>query len=259
MATFGAVLQPEESNVWTVNAWLAKDRYPAWAHRGAPDGTTRAEFSFDTFDHAVASGFVALELSAHRTTDGVWVMSHNTTTGAQYTTDLTIASSTLAQLQALPRKYGVTTEPMRTLNEVCARYSNFVLFIENKTYANFTEFFAILNAQPNATGRIVYKSFYDSTSSMTQAKGFGYKTWAYYFGDANAANLPTYWGAHQDWVGLSSGPSNTSTSQTWFDWCATRSIPVYAHIEYVAADWTTAKGQGAKGMTVNASALYPLV
>ena len=246
--------------VWTITDWLARERYPAWAHRGAPNGTQRSEFSFDAFDNALASGFIALELSAHRTSDGVWVMSHNATTGAQYTTDLTIASSTLAQLQALPRLYGVTTEPMRTLNEVCARYSHYVLFIENKTYNNFTEFFAILDAQPNAANRIVYKSFYDSTSSMQQAKGKGYKTWAYYFGTANASLLPTYCRgfAHQDWVGLSSGPSNTATDQTWFDWCAARSIPVYAHITYVAADWTSARGQGAVGMTVNNPALFPL-
>ena len=258
MATFGAVLQPTELGAWTVTSWLAKEPYPAWAHRGAPDGTARAEFSFDTFDHAIASGFVALELSAHRTSDGVWVMSHNPTTGAQYTSDLTIASTNLATLQALPRKYGVTSEPMRTLQQVLDRYRNYVLFIENKTYSNFTEFWAIVDATPNAAARVVYKSFYDSTSSMQQAKTKGYKTWAYYFGTANASLLPTYWGAHQDWVGLSSGPSNTATDQTWFDWCATRSIPVYSHIGVVTQDWTTARGQGAAGMTMNASGLLPL-
>ena len=258
MATFTDVLKPEESTSWTINSWLAKEAYPAWAHRGAPSGTTRAEFSFNAYDFAVGSGFRALELSTHRTSDGVWVMSHDATTGAQYTSNLTIASSTLAQLQALPRKYGVTTEPMRTLNEVLARYKDYVLFIENKSYNNFTEFWAILNAQPLATSRIVYKSFYNSTSSMVQAKGYGFKTWAYFFGDADANNLPSFWGSHMDWVGMSSGPSNTATSQTWFDWCATRSIPVYAHITTVLADWTSAKNQGAKGMTVNTASLYPL-
>lgn len=250
---------PREYNIWTIDAWLASETYPTWAHRGAPNTHERAEFSRDTYANALAVGMRALEVSSHRTSDGVWVLSHNATTGEQYTSDLTIASTPWSTLQTLTRKYGVTTEPMWTLQGILDAYAKkYVLVVENKSYANNTEFYNICNAADPTRTHIVMKFSGDATSSIALGKTNGYTTWGYYFGDAGASTLPTTWSEDMDWVGLSSGPTNTTTSQTWFDWCIARDIPLYSHIGRTTADWTTAKAQGSDGMTINNPALFRL-
>ena len=251
----------EYDGQWTVDAWLADSPYPSTAHRGAPNGTTRAEFSWDAYDYAWAKGFRSLELSAHRTSDGVWVLSHDATTGAQYTTDLTIATSTWATLQTLTRKYGVTTEPMRRLDETLARYPNAIFFIENKTYGNYTTFHAILTAIPNFANRIVHKNSGDANPSFALAIAAGFKyTWAYYFGTAGAALLPTEWDPNMKWVGLSSGPTNNATDQVWFDWCKNHNppLPIKGHIVRGSPDWASMKAQGAVMGMINDASQFPL-
>lgn len=241
---------------WTIPLWRASEAHPGIGHRFAPAGTTRGEFTWTSADSAIAAGLNALEYSAHRSSDGVWVLNHDATTGDQYTTDVAIASTPWATLQTLTRRYGAP-EPMRRLDETLERYADLIAFVENKTYATFTEFFAILNAQTAATDRIVYKASGDSTSSFEAAKTHGYTTWGYFFGTAGASTLPTEWGPHMDWVGLSAG-STGATDQEWWDWCATRDIPVIGHVVRTAGDWTTMKAQGATMGMVNNDTVLPL-
>jgi hypothetical protein len=252
-----AVIPPRN----TISSWRAASTFAACAHRGAPGNLTRAEFSWDTYDNAVTTaGFTALELSAHRSSDGVWVLSHDATTGAQYTTNVTIASTPWATLQTLTRKYGVTTEPMRRLDETLDRYANYVLFVENKTYANQPEFFTILNSKDPGRDHIVLKASGDTSSLFDLAHTtYGYTTWGYFFGTAGAATLPTYYDADMSYVGLSGGNSpNNPTDQSWWDWCRTRNIPIMGHIVYTQADWDLMQAQGASMGMVNTSLVLPL-
>jgi hypothetical protein len=239
------------AGAWTVDTWLQSTPYPSTAHRGAPNGTTRSEFSWNAYDNAIAAGFVSLELSAHRTSDGVWVLNHDATTGAQYQVDSAIATTSWPTLQNYARKYGVMTEPMRRLDETLGRYANYVLFIENKSYANFTEFFALTDAADTTRTRIVMKFSGDSTSTFAACKARGYTTWGYFFGTAGASTLPTEWDTNMDWVGLSSGPTNNATDQVWFDWCHERDIPIKGHIVRQQADWDSMKSQGVQMAMVN--------
>ncbi len=250
---------------WDVAAWRAVEEDPAVAHRGAPSDHTRSEFSFNTYDNAFANGrFKAGELSSHFSVDDVMLANHDPDTNDQYTTNLTIATSTAAALQLLTRRYGDTAEPMRTTQAVLERYPDKVWLVENKAYGassgNWTAFFDLLLAQPNALNRIVFKAFYDASSRLAQAKALGFTTWAYCFGSAGADDLiDNYFPLGDiDWVGFSSGPSNDPTDQVYFDWAATNGVPVIAHIMEVSGDWTAAKAQGAEMGMVNDFALWPL-
>lgn len=258
MTTWGPVLQPEESRAWTIDGWRAASPYPVCAHRGAPNGHTRGEFTWQSYANAIAQGFVALEASCHRSSDGVWVLNHNATTGEQYTTDVAINATPWSTLAGLTRRYG-DPEPMVRLDEFLATYADrYVLLIENKTYANFAEFELLTAAADPEHVRIVAKYSGDATSTFAYFHSRGYTTWGYFFGTAGAATLPTEWDANMDWVGLSAGPGNQATAQEWWDWCATRAIPVIGHIVYAQADWDAMKAQGAAMAMVNNDTLVPL-
>jgi hypothetical protein len=249
---------PKEYTSWTIANWRAASAYPVVAHRGAPNGHTRAEFSWDAFDTAIAAGFRCLELSSQVSSDGVWVLSHDATTGEQYTTNVTISATSWAVLQTLTRKYGVTTEPMRRLDETLARYSNYIFQVENKTFGNYTPYHAILTAVPNYQNKIIWKCQGSTPGAFALARGLGFTTWAYYFGSAGCVDMVNEDNPDEMWVGLSSGPTNLATAQTYFDWAIARSKPILAHIIRGAADWTSMKAQGATMATSNDITQIPL-
>lgn len=248
---------------WTITSWRASSGVPAVAHRGAPNVHTRGEFTRESFARAVSIGFGALEGSAQRSSDGVWVLNHDSTTGEQWNgTSLTIASTPWSTLQTLTPKYGDPAQRMYRLDAWLTDYaSTHVLLVENKTYNNFAEFEALLNAADPTRVRIVAKHGGEGTSNNAYFHDRGYTTWGYFFGDtgvSGAQNLPTVWGPHLDWVGLSSGPSNLPCAQTWWDWCRDRSIPVIAHVAKTPDDWTSMKAQGAKMVMLNNDTMFPV-
>lgn len=245
----------------TISSWRTDSTFGACAHRGCPDNLTRTEMTFDTYEHAVnVLGFTALEASCWRSSDGVWVLQHDQTTGRMNTTDLDIPTTDWATLSAVVSKVGA--KPIMRLDDFLDSYSHLVLFIENKSYANFVEFFDILDAADPGKTQIVFKASGDTGSAFEMAKNtYGFTTWGYYFGDtgpSGAQNMPTELVPECDWVGLSSGPSNDSTADEWWEYAYNNGRDIMGHIVRSQDDWDSMRLQGAQMGMVNISGVIPL-
>ncbi|WP_420120281.1 hypothetical protein [Nakamurella sp.] len=125
---------------------------------------------------------LALEFSARRTADGVWVGSEDPTTGSVYGTDLTIATSTWDQLSSLRSLQG--GQPMSRLETDLLQQlpATRVLFVDDKDDDHVGELLDLLDRYGGA-GRTIIKSYWKTTETPTQAHRRGYLTWGYYYAD----------------------------------------------------------------------------
>lgn len=125
---------------------------------------------------------LALEFSARRTADGVWVGSEDASTGAVYGTDLTIATSTWEQLSTLRSIRG--HQPMSRLDTDLLDQvpEDRVLFVDDKDDAHVDELLDLLD-QHGGAGRAVIKSYWQTVKTPTAAHARGYTTWGYYYAD----------------------------------------------------------------------------
>lgn len=125
---------------------------------------------------------LALEFSARRTADGVWVGSEDASTGPVYGTDLTIAASTWAQLSTLRSIHG--NQPMSRLDTDLLDQvpEDRVLFVDDKDDAHVDELLDLLD-QHGGAGRAVVKSYWQTVKTPTAAHARGYTTWGYYYAD----------------------------------------------------------------------------
>jgi glycerophosphoryl diester phosphodiesterase len=156
------------------------------AHRGGGDNWP--EHTFRSYSSAVNYGMKAIEVSTHITSDGVIICHHDPSTLRMTGTDLTIASSTKAQLDALTNTAAFTDnpsqnrEPIPTLVSVLNAYAgNHVIFVEPKALGNswrVNTLLPLLNSYANSTQRIIWKS-YINAPEFANAKAAGYTTWGY--------------------------------------------------------------------------------
>ena len=137
------------------------------AHRGGdgdwPEATGYA------YAHATAwNPNLALEVPVWRTSDGVWVVSEDATTGRVFGANLPIPATRWAILSTLRSSRG--SYPMaRLVNDVLDVYgSNRILFIDNKADTNVTAFFDLLDSYGGRT-RCVMKRYWQS---VTQGEVF---------------------------------------------------------------------------------------
>ncbi|WP_165839229.1 glycerophosphodiester phosphodiesterase [Klenkia marina] len=202
------VLQPIAT---PVERWLAAE--PSLiAHRGGsadwPEGTTFA------YDQAAAwSPDLALEAPVWLTADGVWVVCHDATTGAEFDVDLDIATSTWAQLSQLRTVDG--GQPLARLSDVLAAHPDRVWLVDDKPSADVPGLLDLLDAA-GGPGRFVVKGFFSGRAWTEQARARGYTTWGYYY------------------------PTNMA------DFAATQSAWDIVALQWdaPAADWTTALATG---------------
>lgn len=159
------------------------------AHRGG--SKSAPEMTMAAYEKAVAAGFRALEVSVHRSSDGVFVGCHDATTGRVADVDLTVAETpwaTLADVQV--RGDDGSTAPMTRLETVLDAYaSTHVIFLEDKTYKNDADLLAMVRRYRNPTRQFVWKVFGNAgESSIRAGVQAGLKTWGYWFpGDMGAA------------------------------------------------------------------------
>ena len=171
------------TGVHTITQLLAHEPFYI-AHRGG--GNNWPEHTFRSYSSAANHGLKAIEVSTQMTSDGVIVCHHDTSTLRMTGTDLTIASSTKAQLDALTNSAAFTDnpgqnrEPIPTLASVLSAYAaNHVLFIEPKSGGALpAAVMAAIDATPGRTDRIVWKQPINSSLWAT-AKAKGYATWGY--------------------------------------------------------------------------------
>lgn len=207
------------------------------AHRG--ESSDYVEMSMDAYAHAAAwNPNLAMEVSVWRTSDGVWVNSHDQTTGRIFGTNIDIPSNTWASMSSLVSTVG--GQPICRLTDVLDLYgSNRILFIDNKGDTNVTAFLDLLDSYAGAT-RYVVKGFNTQAATPAAARLRGYWTWGYYY-DADVPNLGTT-GPRWDLLGM----DITGTTANWNTMHATGKL-VLGHTPATAADKTLADSHAADG------------
>src|SRR5690606_32345535 len=148
------------------------------AHRGGSGDWP--EESMRAYTNAVAWGAGALEVSANRTSDGVWVCVHDadltrTSPGAP---SVPVAEMTWAEVQ----QYANQGEPYARLEEVLEAYGqSHVLMLDPKYGGWDMDGFLGLILDYMPADRAVIKFFYTATDVALAAHARGLLTWGYYY------------------------------------------------------------------------------
>lgn len=219
-----------------------------WAHRGG--STTWPEMSRYAYDQAVLAGYGALEFSANRTSDGVWIGAHDASLNrTSQTTGLPdISAMTWAQVQTYQNSLNAngTPRPYYRLDEFLDVFTpTHVVIIDPKHAigAHDTEFLNLLDAH-GGRSKIVVK-FYGVGSGATaladKAKARGYETWGYFYeADVTAGALATSQ-SHWSILGM-----NYDAPQAAWDAVLAFGKPVVGHIAATQANYAMAIAKGAR-------------
>ena len=220
-----------------------------WAHRGG--SANWPEMSQYAYDQAVLAGYGALEFSAHRTSDGVWIGSHdpdlNRTSELAAGTLPNISAMTWAQVQTYmnTRNSAGTPRPYHRLEDFLDKYTpTHVCIVDPKNdVGRIAEFLAICDAHGGNT-KIVVKFFGvggGSTALADAAAAKGYQTWGYFYEadylDGDMARDQSHWSI----LGM-----NYDASQAAWDAALSYGKPVVGHIAGSQANYDTAIAKGAR-------------
>lgn len=212
------------------------------AHRGGdrnwPEGTA--------FAYAQAAAWnpnLALEVPVWPTSDGIWVVSEDASTGRVFDKNYTITTTPWSILSALRTRHG--SLPMARLsNDVLDTYGhNRILFIDDKPGMDVDSFFAAL-VPYKGKGRFIIKSYWSASALPRAAHARGYQTWGYYY----ASNM-THFASTQsrfDFLGLNYGAPASA-----FATMRATGKPVIAHVVATAKAAQTALADGASALMVS--------
>lgn len=222
-----------------------------WAHRGG--SANWPEMSEYGYDQSVLAGYGALEFSAHRTSDGVWIGSHDPSLNrTSQTTGLpTISAMTWAQVQTYMNTLtsSGTPRPYYRMVDFLDKYtSTHVCIVDPKNdVGRITEFLDLCDTHGGNT-KIVVKFFgvgSGSTALADAATARGYQTWGYFYeadvADGDLAADQSHWSI----LGMEYGASQAS-------WDAVLSYgkPVVGHIAASQANYDMAIAKGARMVQV---------
>lgn len=219
-----------------------------WAHRGG--STNWPEMSKYAYDQAVLAGYGALEFSANRTSDGVWVGCHDASLNrTSQTTGLAdISSMTWAQVQTYQNSLNSAGTPRAyyRLDQFLDDFTGTNVAIVDPKYAigtYNTEFLNLLDAHGGNT-KIVVK-FYGVGSGATAladaATARGYQTWGYFYDTDVAGGGLAADQSHWSILGM-----NYDASQAAWDAALAYGKPVVGHIAASQANYNTAITRGAR-------------
>jgi hypothetical protein len=232
--------QPSPAGSYTVsqmNAALASGERIYWAHRGG--SRNWSEMTMLAYTNAVWHGAKMLEVSAHLSSDGVWIMSHDRDLSRITATDYVIAQTPAATMLGTPVEVPAPGGVIGRLDEVLQAYGNLVLIVDNKTNENMAEFLSILATVPDATDHIIIKI--DGNATMwpfTEAKAAGFAV-AGYWGPTNVNNFLPDRAPYTDYIGMA-----WDAPQEYWDFAASYGKPLWGHViaDTVQADMAIAKG-----------------
>jgi glycerophosphoryl diester phosphodiesterase len=219
-----------------VDAWIADT--PMWvAHRGGGDDWP--EMTMQAYAGSVAwHPGVGLNFDLQKSSDGVYVGSHDATTGRVFGTDLTISSSTWSALSALRTTVG--NQPMTRLDDFLDLYGgdpDQPVWLDNKIGdVETSTLLAWLDS--NYAGWqewLVTKGYYTQVNHLAAAKAKGGRTWMYLYAADLASHPTTADLAAASMFGMEYGANSTAWSTI-----LGYSKPVLAHILDTAANKTTA-------------------
>lgn len=212
------------------------------AHRGL--GDTYPEQSMAGYDAAVAAGFQALEASLHVTSDGVFVLSHDSTTNRVFGVSYTISAQTWATLSSL----NSATGPILRLEDLLDKYgSTHVIFLDDKTNANTAALLALVDTYPDPTQHFIWKGFRGWSPAADIWTAAGYESWGiYYDAEIGTTGSPHSSVSHFSTLGL-----NWDATQTNWDVAIATGKRTFAHVIYQDSDRTTGLGKGATGFMIS--------
>lgn len=213
------------------------------AHRGGDADWT--EGTAEAYAHAAAwNPSLALEVPVWPTSDGVWVVSEDPTTGRVFGTDDVIKRTPWATLAALRTVRG-HHQMARLVNDVLAVYPrDRIIFVDNKPSTDINGFLKLLDSYGGPT-RFVVKSYWKSKALPQQARKGGYITWGYYY----AKDVQDFAATESrfDMLGL-----NYSAPPADFAAMQATGKPIIAHIIGNAQAAAAALHSGASGLMVSA-------
>ena len=210
-------------------------------HRGMSGAGDVVEDTMAAYTRAVECGVDALEISCHRTSDGVWMASHDSTLERLGGPSTPIRDMTWAQVQAAFAGRPEAT-PVTLKDYLGAYGATHVTIFDPKTeMARSDEYLALLASYKD---RVVIKAFADSGWLFAKVKQAGWATWGY----AYARNRGQTWyadfvqGANLDFLSM----EWDAADDVWSPLVATGK-PVIAHIPATAAQAAEGARKGAAG------------
>lgn len=210
-------------------------------HRGMSGAGDVVEHTMAAYTRAVECGVDALEISCHRTSDGVWMASHDSTLERLGGPSTPIKNMTWAQVQAAFAGRPEAT-PV-TLKDYLAAYgaTHVTIFDPKTEMARSDEYLALLASYKD---RVVIKAFADSGWLFAKVKQAGWATWGY----AYARNRGQTWyadfvqGTNLDFLSM----EWDAADDVWSPLVATGK-PVIAHIPASVAQAAEGARKGAAG------------
>lgn len=210
-------------------------------HRGMSGAGDVVEHTMAAYTRAVECGVDALEISCHRTSDGVWLASHDSTLARLGGPSTPIRDMTWAQVQAAFAGRPEAT-PV-TLKDYLATYgaTHVTIFDPKTEMARSDEYLALLAPYKD---RVIIKAFADAGWLFAKVKQAGWATWGY----AYARNRGQTWypdfvqGANLDFLSMEWDASD----DVWTPLVATGK-PVIAHIPASVAQAAEGARKGAAG------------
>lgn len=222
--------------------WLLRHGALYVAHRGG--SATYTEHSAYAYQQLDALGIIAREVSVWKTTDGVYLASHDRDTsrvfGAGQSID--IPTNTYAAVMAATAA-GTTVGgfPMARLTDLIAASPTWtVWFVDNKQGTNISTFLDTLDAYADAPNRFVIKAVFNSAVPAA-ARLRGYRSWGYWY-ETDLTQFDTYKG-NFDIHGLDYLASGTAWTQVLAD-----GKPVLGHVTLTKAAQDAAFALGAYGV-----------
>ena len=210
-------------------------------HRGMSEAGDVVEHTMAAYTRAVECGVDALEISCHRTSDGVWLASHDSTLERLGGPSTPIRDMTWAQVQAA---FAGRPEALPvTLKDYLAAYggTHVTIFDPKTEMARSDEYLALLKDYKD---RVVIKAFADSGWLFAKVKQAGWATWGY----AYARNRGQTWypdfvkGMNLDFLSM----EWDAADDVWAPLVATGK-PVIAHIPASVAQAAEGTRKGAAG------------
>jgi hypothetical protein len=210
-------------------------------HRGMSGAGDVVEHTMAAYTRAVECGVDALEISCHRTSDGVWLASHDSTLARLGGPSTPIRDMTWAQVQAAFA--GRPSALPVTLKDYLAAYggTHVTIFDPKTEMARSDEYLALLAPYKD---RVIIKAFADASWLFAKIKQAGWATWGY----AYARNRGQNWypdfvqGTNLDFLSM----EWDALDDVWSPLVATGK-PVIAHIPATAAQAAEGTRKGAAG------------
>ena len=212
------------------------------AHRGGSGSW--AEASLRAYTNSVAYGAGALEVSTHRTKDGIWILAHDQNLQR---VDPSAPATHIAQMTwAEVKRYTTKGEPIMRVEEYLDAYASTHITVLDPKYSapQWSELALLLPT--DAKSKVIWKSAASAAWLADQWHAAGWKCWGYMYEQHVTNGEGRQWAPHWDYIGIPYDASATNWSIA-----KTFGKPVWGHICPTQGAYAQAIQKGAVGCMVS--------